>query len=481
MLIELIYYSTPVNAALEGRISAGSELETSSGQTRKEFLLALSAAVGKSNTVITVGELDNLTVALSKGLGLPLEAIEWDKFGVEGAQDAALPKGALPLLVEHSVCGMLIESGEQCIIAVDGSAAERVYDDYIAHYLGAIGKTEVQPEPTVEPIAEEDPLVEKEPIIEEEVINPPEEEYDLFADMTEEDIDFLDSKPKRKSKLVAILCVILAVVVVAAGAFYIYTQRFAQRNAAEYYAELMKQHGELVDVSELPEQFSSTYLTRFGALYRINPDVIGTISIPELELELPIVTAVNKDEGYYDNHRFDGKVGAGGTPYIATAYDENATNPNLVIYGKNTDGVFAELERFLDKKFAAKVKTVSTDSILYGEDDWDVFSVMLVDGTGAYDYTDNFADFTSSEQVADTVKKALKLTKIDFGFTESDFDNVGLSSNFLTLVTDHSEEGKKLVIVARKAADATIDVSPVVSTPTESEPTTSEATESAAN
>ena len=103
------------------------------------------------------------------------------------------------------------------------------------------------------------------------------------------------------------------------------------------------------------------------------------------------------------------------------------------------------------------MSTITTDSILYGEDKWEIFSIMQLSSTGKFDYTSNFSSLTA-EQRASAVKTALSLSKTDFGFKASDFDNVGLSNNFLTLVTDCSgDKSQKLVVVARRAADSVID------------------------
>lgn len=501
MLVELIYFAAPGNAALEQKLSALTEFTMRRGEDRRSFLTELAQAIGESQVALAVGSVSNLATALSRGLGLPLEPVDWRQFGVDGDADTLLPKGALPLIVDRSVYGMILESGDQCIIAMDSdeAAAEHLYDTYIGPYLQALAPSEEDAAAAAEPDGGEDlpPLAEDraeepvsdaadaaeatektapdaEPETEEpdedaavpaeepgeekpaeaahsEGINERPSEYDAFADIENTDVDFMFDKPKKGRRIwVAVVCVVLALLLAGGAGWYFLLRDEVGQN---YYAELMKSYGDTGDAEQLPEAFKNVYLTRFGALYLENPDVIGTVTLPLSDSMFPVVTATNRDEGFYTHRRFDGHWSLSGTPYITTAYDENNANPNLVIHGGT---LFASLSRLLEDSAASQSNRITTDSILYGEDEWEIFSVMQPEGTQQLDYTSNFADLTAEERLA-VVQKALSLSKVDFGYTASDFDNVGLSSNFLTLIGD--DHGKTVVVMARRVSDASFDLS----------------------
>ena len=479
MLVELIFFTVDTNAPLAQRVGTLADVNVRCGQDKRGFLTQLAEAVGQSKVIIAVGPLSKLTDTLSRGLGLPLEQVDWSQFGITADSDASIPKGALPLILGKSICGMILESGEQCIIACDSdeAVADRLFDAYVLPYLQALAPEgesftvtqEIEEEPAQESVEEqpvEVPTNAEEEVAEEEIepqsIIEPEGEYDVFAEVETADVDFIFDEPKPKKRgWIVVLCILL-VLLIAGGAGWYYLLR--DGIGEEYYAELMESYGDTGKADQLPDRFNNLYLTRFGALYLQNDDVIGTVKLPFSKDSLPIVTSADKAEGYYDLRRYDGHFALYGTPYTSYAYDESNANPNLVVYGGK---MFAPLSKLLDKANASKEYSLTTDSILYGEDEWEVFSVMQPESIEGATYTSNFADMTAEQRVA-AVKKALSLSKVDFGFDESDFDNVGLSTHFLTLIGE--DNGTTVVVMARRVSDASFDISePVVDAPVQDE------------
>ena len=478
-MIELIYYASARNEWIEEKINECAQVNVSSGEDRKGFLTALAAAISKSNICITVGDIEMLSKALAKSLGLELCAVNWAQFGITGDPDATLPQGALPLAVDGKACGMILESGCQCIIAVDDSelAIKHLFNAYIYPYITAVSESqteveacaEVEAEPEIEPqvqeqaimpeiVAEIEPAIEaQEPVADvksnREVINHSGNEYDIFADMSDENIDFSlddddDDMPRRR--ITPILCVILAVLIIAASCYWFVVPYFT--GSANYYSGLMTQYGSVGNTDLLPDDFSNKHLTRFGAMYLVNNDIIGIVNVNGVGINLPVVSAANKEADYYSNHRYDGKFSFAGTPHILEKYDESTSLPNMVIYG---DSLFSELEQLTQPSTAKNIKTIKTDSILYGEDEWDVFSAFICD-TVDKAFTNNFAELSEEKRIA-TVKKALSKSAVSFGFSAEDFDTVGLNTNFVTLIGKVSNN-KYVVVMARIAADGVIDI-----------------------
>lgn len=498
-MIELIYYASARNEWIEEKINECAQVNISSGEDRKGFLTALAAAITKSNICITVGDIEMLSKALAKSLGLELCTVNWAQFGITGDPDATLPQGALPLAVDGKACGMILESGCQCIIAVDDddAAVKHLFNAYIYPYITAVSETQVEievkaeaetepvqeteapaeVEPELEPVpevqnqaiipefvAEAEAEVEPEPETEAQapvaevknrrgVINHNNGEYDIFADMSDENIDLSpddddDDMPRRR--FTPILCVVLALLIVAASCYWFVIPYF--KGSANYYSGLMTQYGNVGNTDLLPDDFSNKHLTRFGAMYLVNSDVIGVVNVNGVGINLPVVSAANKEADYYSNHRYDGKFSFAGTPHILEKYDESTSLPNMVIYG---DSLFSELEQLTQPSTAKNIKTIKTDSILYGEDEWDVFSAFVCEEVDKA-FTNNFAELSEEKRIA-TVKKALSKSAVSFGFKAEDFDNVGLNTNFVTLIGKASDN-KYVVVMARIAADSVIDI-----------------------
>ena len=485
-MIELIYYASARNEWIEKKLTECAQVNISSGEDRKGFLTALAAAITNCNICITVGNVELLSKALAKGLGLELCAVNWSQFGIVGNPDATLPQGALPLAVDGNACGMILESGCQCIIAVDDDedAVKHLFNAYIYPYITAVSQmnaeveVEVESEPEIEaeitPEAMPEIVAEIEPEIEIEtepetkaeeqklnvapantrrgVINQNNGEYDIFADMSDEDIDFSidddDDIPRRR--LTPFICIILALLIIAAGCYWFVIPYFS--GGAKYYSTLMADYGKIGNTELLPDDFATNHLTRFGSLYLQNSDVIGVVNVNGVGINLPIVSAANKEDGYYSNHRYNGKFAFDGTPYILEKYDESTSLPNMVVYGGK---LFADLERLTQPSDAKNIKSIKTDSILYGEDEWDIFSAFTCDSVDSA-FTNNFSSLSEEKRIA-TVKKALSMSAVNFGFTAEDFDNVGLGTNFVTLIGKTSDK-KHIVVMARISSNSVIDI-----------------------
>lgn len=466
MQLELIYYASARNAALEQELETLGITQVRESDDRRSFLTQLADALQKSGVVLAVGRLSDLAEALIKGLGLPATPVDWAALGMEEKAETVLPQGALPLLVGGKVDGMLLESGPQAILAVDEDpdAVAALYTAYLAPYFQALGG--VTPEENPVPAAAEEPTPEPEPQAEAETEANPEPEsepvpdpaasgmkaatpeYDIFADMEDVDFEEPDEKPRKKHRWwIPVVCLLLAAVLAGSGYWYLVLR---DGGAEGYYSALMKEnYGETGDSQELDETFSSQYLTRFGRLYQINGDVIAALTADGLGIDLPVVCAAEKED-FYRFHRFDGSLALYGTPYVASPYSEADVHPNLVIRG---DRLLRPLNSLLTKGVGSV--NLTTDSILYGKDEWQIFSVMVLDDAAVAEFDSTFADLTA-EQRQTRAKKALSLTKVETGLTAAELEDVDLSDNFLTLLTPcTSEKGKTLAVMARRVVEET--------------------------
>ncbi len=485
MSVEIVYYNTPSNPDLEGALGSLGKVNATVGQDRRGFLMALSAAVSVSPTIVAVGGINALTNVLSKGLGLPLTPVDWTALGIAGEEEVLLPKGALPLLIGGTVCGMIIENAAQCIIVTDdeGEVLDHLTETYILPYLQAVisnrqeqpaeqSQAEAVEEPTPEAVEEnaEEPAEEITEEIAEEVIDepaeqeeepslPPDEEddeaepdEDIFADLDEDDFLTLNDKKKKGGWLVAILVIFALLTAGIVGGYFAYTKWWVpnQYDVSMATAKAAYYHSTADDVAaaNMPDNYS----VKFAALYKQNADVICWLKVGGMGINTPVVTASRHSKGYYENHLFDGKSNNYGTPYIEYAYDTGANiNPNLVIYGNNTGDkrAFSRLEELLGYKSVDldSATKITTDSVLFGEENWNVISVMLVNANGSeFNFADNFKSLDADQRTA-IVKDAIKRSVVKTDVTVDTYGEVDLTDAFLTLVTPYSKDESKVVVV----------------------------------
>ena len=92
----------------------------------------------------------------------------------------------------------------------------------------------------------------------------------------------------------------------------------------------------------------------FATLKAQNPDVCGWITVPNTNVDYPILqSSPDKDNDFYINHNLDGKYNVAGSIYIQRNNSNQFTDRNTVIYGHNMKNktMFRTLHNFRDPKF----------------------------------------------------------------------------------------------------------------------------------
>ena len=92
----------------------------------------------------------------------------------------------------------------------------------------------------------------------------------------------------------------------------------------------------------------------FAALKEQNPDVCGWITVPNTNVDYPILQSQpGEDNDYYINHNLERKYSAAGSIYIQRNNSNQFTDRNTVIYGHNMKNktMFRTLHNFRDANF----------------------------------------------------------------------------------------------------------------------------------
>ncbi len=213
--------------------------------------------------------------------------------------------------------------------------------------------------------------------------------------------------------------------------------------------------------------FPDGMLAKYAQLYAANKDLKGWISIPGLEINLPI--AQGKDNDYYLKKDIYGKYTDYGVPFFDYRMNDfKNLHMNNVIYGHNMrsdDYIFGMLENYRTVDGFAQAPVIECNTI-YGDYTWFVYAVFITNSKDKHDngYTlpYNFIDMSSSkfrDYIDEIDKRKLYTTGID----------INSSDKLLTLSTcSYDFDDARLVVVARlkrEGESINVDTSRAVENP----------------
>lgn len=123
----------------------------------------------------------------------------------------------------------------------------------------------------------------------------------------------------------------------------------------------------------------------YNQLYDLNNDFMGWLSIPNTNVNYPVVQSVD-DPNFYLNHDFYKKYSSYGVPYIDERYNID-TSQNALIYGHSMTNttMFADLLKYNTFDYYSKNKIIEyTDK--YGYSEYEIFSIFAIDINDPFDY-----------------------------------------------------------------------------------------------
>lgn len=118
--LEIIYFKQNADIELEFGLHGEYPLRllTASSDEPRDFLKKLKRAVGRSTIILTVGGFsDNLPQILGRSVGAEPTAVDREKYDIhEPDGEIVMPRGAVPIAVNGTYGGCVLESGAQSII-----------------------------------------------------------------------------------------------------------------------------------------------------------------------------------------------------------------------------------------------------------------------------------------------------------------------------------------------------------------------------
>ncbi len=230
-----------------------------------------------------------------------------------------------------------------------------------------------------------------------------------------------------------------------------YRAKTATQNLAEQMSQNSNAHSnKVVDSanSDAESKYPQGMLAKYAQLYDSNSDLSGWISIPALQIELPV--AKGTDNNYYRNRDIFKKYTMYGVPFFDYRMtDLRNLHRNTVLYGHNMrsdDLIFGMLENYRTIEGYQSAPVIECNTI-YGDYTWFVYGVFI---SNAYEEQDNgyvfpynFIDI-SDAKFADYIKE---IDKRKFYTTGVDLN---VTDKILTLSTCcYDFTDARLVVVAR--------------------------------
>ena len=124
------------------------------------------------------------------------------------------------------------------------------------------------------------------------------------------------------------------------------------------------------------EETEVQMLPQYAALYEMNSDIVGWITIPNTRVDYPVMQTPDM-ANYYLERNFEGNYSARGCLYAREECDINEPSDNITIYGHNMlDGsMLAALHDYIDKKTWDQNNLIFFDT-LYEYHVYEIFAVF---------------------------------------------------------------------------------------------------------
>ena len=215
-----------------------------------------------------------------------------------------------------------------------------------------------------------------------------------------------------------------------------------------------------------PAGYPSGYSKDFAALWELNPDTVGWISIDGTALDYPVVQTTDNTKYYRMN--FEGEYSEHAVPFVDATDDLQKPSTNVIVYGHNirTDGqMFNILKGYTDLSFYQEHPVIDFNSV-YHDGQYKIISVFYTNTHAEHGKIfpyHEFIDAQDAQQTQDYIDSVLVRSIINTGV------DVRSDDQLLTLSTCSYEfKDARFVVVARKVRkgeSASVDTSAAVMNP----------------
>lgn len=274
------------------------------------------------------------------------------------------------------------------------------------------------------------------------------------------DAKIADGKnPKTAEIIRKIVLIISVIVIIISGGILLKTYFYEPYMFKQHQSEVQNIVSVPKDESDVSETVASDdteypvgMLAKYKKLYALNSDLRGWISIPGLEINLPL--AQGSDNDYYLHRNIYKQRTNYGVPFFDYRIEDFKNLPlNTVIYGHNMhydDLIFGMLENYREISGFKQAPVIECNTI-YNDYQWFVYGAFITNSKASQDngymFSYNFLDISSekfTEYIKEIDKRKFYTTGVDIQPTDK----------ILTLSTCcYDFDGARLVVVARLKRD----------------------------
>lgn len=222
-------------------------------------------------------------------------------------------------------------------------------------------------------------------------------------------------------------------------------QQNAPEDSTEPSQEATEPVSELVSVIDPQTGLPVQVLPEYAALYELNSDLVGWISIPDTNIHYPVLQTPDRTD-HYLYRDFYGQDSTHGCIYVREACDVFTPSDNVVIYGhRMKDGsMFHDLLHYEKQSYYEAHKYIEFNT-LTERHTYEIMAVFKTVATeSGFDYH-LFINAFDERDFADFVADCKALSLYDTGISAQYGDKL------ITLSTcEYSQDNGRMVVVARR-------------------------------
>lgn len=202
---------------------------------------------------------------------------------------------------------------------------------------------------------------------------------------------------------------------------------------------------EISEEDKIREIYAEQIKTQKGinwlAFKNTNPDFVGIISIPELDIWYPVVQNKEEEYSYYLNHTYSGEKNAAGAIFLDYLFDPDLADNHSIIFGHNMKNMtmFGSLKTLIEHEFSQKmyVYFYTEEQVLV----YRTFSAYLTNPDSTVYYAQLPEDYYAT-YYEDAISNAQYLSVDDE--VRDAYENM---NNLLTLSTCHASDHSDYTVV----------------------------------
>lgn len=236
------------------------------------------------------------------------------------------------------------------------------------------------------------------------------------------------------SKKIKFLVIVVAVLFFG-GLTYIFIACLDGKKANDSFYEIQEIHENMITES------------KFLEFKKINPEIIGWISINNTNINYPVLYREN-DTKYYLEHNYKGEVSRYGSIVVSSLCDKDLSSLNTIVHGHHMkDGqMFANLKKFADIEFYKQNPIISFENE-DGISKWKIFSFFKTNTLPEHGPLFNYcrSAFVSEKDFLEFISDLKKRSWYEVPL------EVNANDKLMTLSTcSYEYKGFRTVLVARK-------------------------------